>query len=97
MRLVIANSALRASLARSFQRTLTEKLIIILLWLAGYEVVDTRLVGYNHFISSNPEQNYCFIKSSVINNSFMLIIFGPKMAKMFSTRFIADAFLDHIR
>ena len=52
---------------------------------ARNEVTDNqgityRWVGHNHFISSKPELNNCFIKNSRINNSSMLILFPSKTA-----------------
>ena len=32
-------------------------------------MIDTPLIDYNHFISSKPEYNNCFVKNSRINNS----------------------------
>ena len=30
----------------------------------GYEMIDTRLVGYNHLISNKRKWNNCFIKNN---------------------------------
>ena len=37
---------------------------IIPLARVGYEMIDTRLVGYNHLISNKREWNNCFIKNN---------------------------------
>ena len=58
-------------------------LIIILRGRTGCDVIDNqrgaqRRVGYNHFISSKPEYNNCFLKNCSISNSSMLILFLSK-------------------
>ena len=58
-------------------------LTIILRGRTVCDVIDNqrnaqRRVGYNHFISSKPENNNCFLKICRISNSSMLILFLSK-------------------